>query len=290
MLGSPRCRSSLGGMTILLTILALLMMASGIGLISYAAVFHPAQLHAQATATVQTVQTAQAQVSATVIAHATTTTQTYANATATAQAVATTQVVATTTALQNVYNQATSGTAAFNDPLNGNNSNNWDVGSADLGGSCRFTAGAYHVVEPSKSYYLACLAQSTNFSNFAFQVKMTIIQGGEGGLVFRADGTNSRFYTFGISQDGLFNLIVSKDNNPGKPLILGPASVINTGLNQSNVLTVIARDSIIYLYINKQYVDTVRDTTYHSGQIGVYAAYTTHSTDVAFADAQVWQL
>ena len=264
------------------------MMASGIGLLYYSVVFHPGQLHAQATATVQTFQTAQAQSSVTGNIQATRTAQAYANATA--QTVATSQVVATSTAQQNIYNQGTSGTPVFNDPLNGNNINGWDVARASLGGSCGFRAGTYHVIEPNKNYYLTCLAESTNFSNFAFRVKMTIIQGDEGGLIFRADGAHSKFYSFGINRDGLFNLIVSKDDNPGKSLLLGPDSAINTGLNQPNVLTVIARDSTIYLYINKQYVDTIQDNTYRSGQIGVYAAYSTHYTDVAFNDAQVWQL
>ena len=41
------------GMTALLVVLALLVMFSGFGLIYYSAVYHPAQLHAEATATVQ---------------------------------------------------------------------------------------------------------------------------------------------------------------------------------------------------------------------------------------------
>ena len=281
-------RSSLGGTSILLIILALLVLASGIGLIYYSAVFHPDQLYAQATATAQTVRVAQAQTSGTANAQTTGTSQAYANATATAQAVATAQAMATTTALQNIYNQATSGAPILNDPLNGNNIYHWDVGNASLGGRCGFKAGAYHVIEPNKSYYLSCLAETTNFSNFVFQVQVTIIQGDEGGLIFRASG--AKLYSFGFNREGLFSFIISKNNNPGKPLIFGPNSAINTGLNQPNLLTVIARDSTFYLYINKQYVDTVRDSSYHSGRIGVYAAYSTHYTDVAFNDAQVWQL
>ena len=273
-------RSSLGGTTILLIILAFLVMASGIGLIYYSAVYRPDQLYAQATATAQTVRTAQAQASGAANAQSTGTAQAFANATA--------QAMATTTALQNIYNQATSGAPILNDPLNGNNIYHWDVGNASLGGSCGFKAGAYHVIEPNKSYYLTCLAESTNFSNFAFQVQVTIIQGDEGGLIFRASG--AKLYSFGFNREGLFSLIVSKNNNPGKPLIYGPNSAINTGLNQPNLLTVIARESTFYLYINKQFVDTVRDSSYHSGQIGVYAAYSTHYTDVAFNDAQVWQV
>jgi hypothetical protein len=278
-------RSSLGGTTILLVIVALLVMASGFGLIYYSAVFHPSQLHAQATSIAQTVQ---AQSRATANAQVTGTVQANANASATAQTAATTQAIATTTLLQNIYNQATSGSPLLNEPLSENNVSNWDVGGGSLGGSCGFSAGAYHVIEPNKNYYLTCMAENSNFSNFAFQVQVTIIQGDEGGLIFRATG--AKFYSFGINRQGLFSFIVSKDNNPGKPLVFGPNTAINTSLNHPNLLTVIAHHSAIYLYINKQYVDTIKDTTYSAGQIGVYAADSTHYTDVAFNNAQVWQL
>jgi len=272
-------------MTILLIILALLVMASGFGLIYYSAVFRPNQLHVLATTTVQTVQ---AQSRATANAHATGTAQANANASATAQTLATTQAMATTTTLQNIYNQATSGASFLNEPLTSNNISHWEVGNASLGGSCGFRAGAYHVIEPNKNYYLTCMAENSNFSNFAFQVQVTIIQGDEGGLIFRANG--ARLYSFGINREGLFSFIVSKNNNPGKPVVFGPNTAINTNLNHPNLLTVIVRNSTIYLYINKQYVDTVKDATYSAGQIGVYAADSTHYTDVAFNNAQIWEL
>jgi Flp pilus assembly protein TadG len=278
-------RSSLGGMTILLIIVALLVMASGFGLIYYSAVFRPSQLHALATTTVQT---AQAQSRATANTQATGTAQANANASATAQTIATRQAIATTTVLQNIYNQATGGSPFLNESLNTNTISNWDVGGGSLGGSCGFSAGAYHVIEPNKNYYLTCVAENSNFSNFAFQAQMTIIQGDEGGLIFRASG--AKLYSFGINRQGLFSFIVSKNNNPGKPLVFGPNTAINTSLNHPNLLTVIARNSTIYLYINKQYVDTIKDTTYSAGQIGVYAADSTHYTDVAFNNAQLWQL
>src|SRR5947209_11894131 len=105
-------KPSMRGMTILLIGLALLIMASGFGLIYYSAVYHPAQLHAQATGTAQTMQTAEARATALANAQATGTAVAIANATATAQAQATAEVVATATALQNIYNSATSRTPA----------------------------------------------------------------------------------------------------------------------------------------------------------------------------------
>jgi hypothetical protein len=254
-------------------------MASGLGLIYYSVVYRPGQIHAQATATAQVLQTAQAQ--ATGVAQA--------NATATAQAVATAQVVATATARQNIYNQAISGPPGFSDPMNGSNIGNWQIGDGSLGGGCHFGGGVYQVTEPVKNYYFACFAQNTYFTNFAFQVEMTIVKGDEGGIIFRGNDSSSKFYTFGVSSDGLFSLLVTRSTTSNKPLILGPNAAIKTKPGQVNLLTVIARGSNIYLYINKQYVDSVHDTTYSAGEIGVYASDSTNPTDVAFNNVQVWK-
>src|SRR6266487_1869052 len=181
----PQGRRSLGFTTILLIVIVLLVMTSGVGLILYSAVLHPAQLHAQATATAQ--------------------------------------VVATATALQNIYNQATSGSPDFSDPMTGSNAGNWEIGSNGQE-SCSFRRGAFHVVETRKNISLACLARNTYFSNFAIQVKVTIIKGDEGGIVFRGSIANSRLYTFGITPAGEFELVVFKGSGPGKPLLVGPGT------------------------------------------------------------------
>ncbi len=285
----PQGRRSLGFTTILLIVIVLLVMTSGVGLILYSAVLHPAQLHAQATATAQVIATTQAQATALVNAQATGTALANTNATATAQAVATAQVVATATALQNIYNQATSGSPDFSDPMTGSNAGNWEIGSNGQE-SCSFRRGAFHVVETRKNISLACLARNTYFSNFAIQVKVTIIKGDEGGIVFRGSIANSRLYTFGITPAGEFELVVFKGSGPGKPLLVGPGTTIKTQPGQANLLTVVARGNRFYLYINKQYVDSVRDSTFSAGAIGVFAANGKHSTEAAFSNVQVWKL
>jgi hypothetical protein len=285
----PQGRRSLGFTTILLIVVVLLVMASGVGLIFYSAVLHPAQLHAQATATAQVIATTQAQATALANAQATGTALANSNVTATAQAVATAQVVATATALQNIYNQATSGAPDFSDPMNGSNVGNWEIGNNGQE-SCSFRRGAFHVVETQKNISLGCLAQNTNYRNFALQAKVTIIKGDEGGIVFRGSIGSSRLYTFGITPQGEFELVVFRGSGPGKPLLVGPGTTIKTQPGQANLLTVVARGSLFYLYINKQYVDSVRDSTFSVGAIGVFAANSKHSTEAAFSNVQVWKL
>ena len=279
---AKRARQGLGrGATIFLVILALLMMFSGVALIYYATTTRPSQLRAQATATVQTIVTAQSQ--------ATTTTRVQAHATAQVQAHATATAQVQAQALQTIYNTTTSGTPTLSSTLTTQDSANWSNYNAVSGGGCAFTGNALHASVFQSHTYVPCFAQISNFSNFAFQVQMTILQGDGGGLVFRANATNIQLYLLRISHDGLFGISVSRDRKTITPILDDNSALIKTGA-QSNLVTVIARNSTISIYVNKQFVATINDTTYSTGEIGVFAYDNIHATDVAFNDANVWTL
>ena len=121
---------------------------------------------------------------------------------------------------------------------------------------------------------------------------MTILQGDEGGMLFRANGTEGRFYYFRIGRDGSYGLYLSTGANGSHMQVLasGRAAAIYTGLNVSNLLAVVARGSTIDLYVNHQHIDSVTNSSYDFGQVGVAAAYETGITEVVFSDAQVWAL
>ena len=80
------------------------------------------------------------------------------------------------------------------------------------------------------------------------------------------------------------------DNNNKQVLKNGTSSVINTGLNQSNLIAVVANGSTIDLYVNLHHLDSVSDGTYTSGQIGIVAYSTSDPTEVAFNNARIWGL
>ncbi len=279
------------GLILLIVVLALLLIG-GSALILYATVYVPGRQHADATATVQAqlTGTAVARVTGTAQAHATSTAQAIATSTAQANATATamTGATATATALQNLYTTATSGNPAINDPLTGNDANSWDETQAVGGGGCAFSGGAYHATMPQKSTYFTCFSQAATYTNLAFQVQLKIVSGDDGGIVFRGDSANYKFYRFYINQKGTYCIDLAQDINHVKPFFCNSSSVINTGLNQPNELTVIAQGSNIYMYINKQYVASLSDTTYSSGKIGVFVGDETSATDVAFNNAQLW--
>jgi hypothetical protein len=265
--------------------MALLIMLGGVGLIYYTTIAQPAQFRAQATATVQTILTNNAHATATAHAQATATAQTQARASATAQA----KAQATAAAYQSLYTSATSGTPALSSSLANQDGARWDVYNAVGGGGCAFAGGALHASIFVQHTYVPCLAQAATFSNFAFQVQMTILKGDGGGIVFRADDANSKFYLFRITRSGVFSLLVTSDSKTNTPLIDDTNPVVKTG-NQTNLVTVIAKGSNIYLYINKQFVDSTSDNSYSSGKIGVFSVDTGTATDVAFSNANVWTL
>lgn len=286
----PSRKPGSSGKMALLLLLALLMMSGGIGLIYYSTIIHPLQLQMYATQTVGSFGTTEAKATGVAHAHATGTAQALNNSMATAQAQATVAAVATVTSYQVIYAQATAGSPALDDSLSSNSNSNWDEYSDGSGGGCQFSGGALHASILLKNYFVVCFAQSTNFSNFAFQAQMTIIRGDEGGLIFRSNNTNSNFYYFRIGHDGYYALFLSKNNKLDSTLAEDASSAINTTLGQTNTLTIIARSSTLYFFVNKQFVASVNDNTFTAGSIGVVAGDLSHPTNVAFTHAEVWQL
>jgi hypothetical protein len=231
--------------------------------------------HTNATATARA-GTAQANTASTASANATVN----ANATANAGATAT-----TTAGLVNPYAPG-GGTLALNDPLTDNSQgNNWP----DDGKACTFTGGAYQVAISQSGFVQDCLTQAKHFSDFAYQVQMTITQGDAGGVVFRADDANNNYYYFRIDLSGNYELD-NFDSNGGHKITGGTSSAIHTQLNQPNILGIVARGGTIDAYVNMHHVATFHDSKLVQGRVGAAAEDVNHSTTVSFSDAKVWIL
>lgn len=209
-------------------------------------------------------------------------------ATATAQA----HIMATATAENSNPYPPGGGTLALNDSLRDNSSLNF--GEASISGiTCQFTKGAYHVATTGQSTAL-CVAPATDFSNFVYEVQMTIIKGDAGGVFFRADWNSKKLYFFYVSVAGTYGLILYTDSSHTKSLTNAALSAaIHRGLNQTNLIAVGANGNTITLYINHQLIDSVNDSTYSHGQIGLGATAFVNSvdpTEVAYNNAKVWTL
>jgi eukaryotic-like serine/threonine-protein kinase len=194
------------------------------------------------------------------------------------------------TTVENLY-PPFGGVLAINDPL-GNNSRgyHWAVGPGTVSTACAFHDGAYHASVSQPSTLLFCPSRSSDFSDFTYQVQMTIISGDQGGIGFRVDTTQNPppLAYFRISTTGQYWF----DVYTGSPRTLssGLSPAIHMGLNQPNLLAVVARGSTIDLYINLIHIATVMDSSASHGQIGVIANDISNATEVVFSNARVWTL
>jgi eukaryotic-like serine/threonine-protein kinase len=211
-----------------------------------------------------------------------------------------TNVAATTTAVARVHITATAsfiaanpnpypphrGALVLSDSLRPDSSNNgWD-----RGGACVFRSDGYHASVSSTNFFNDCLNSKTTFGNFTYQVTMKIIKGNAGGIIFRADSVNSKYYLFRVGVEGIYVLSQYVDNVGSHSKILSRSFCLhcNLGLNQTNVLAVVANGHGITLYVNSQQIASINDSSYDRGQIGVIAYPYSDPTEVVYTNAKVW--
>lgn len=247
-----------------------------------------AQVNASATA--QASASAQAQdgiATATAQANATSTAIAEHNATATAQ---TATAIAQATATITAYN-IIPGTLSFDDPLQDNSKGlNWDINYMTGKGGCQFTGGTYQNSVPLVGLFSACYAESTDYTNFFYEMHISIMQGSQGGILFRRDSTNGSFYYYHIDTGGKFALDLYQNDILVKTLTGGSNTVIDTTLGHTNLLAVQANGSAIVLYVNKHAVGSVINGTLMQGQIGVIANAVTAPTVLMCSNARVLTL
>jgi hypothetical protein len=264
------------GLTILLVALALLVAGGGI-LTYYTSVYEPERSSAQATATVRTQVAGTADVHATGTAQVQATAQAYVNATATVLG-----------KYQEHYRQVTSGTPKLQDALDRPSINNWVTGSG-----CFYRNNSYYAKETKVGYFYICIAKATNFTDFAFQVKMKIISGEGGGMVLRSNTDLTKLFRFYVGLDGTYSLYYYPDETgkTSQRVVAGISDLILTGEGQENLIAVIMRGSTFELYVNGKYLDSgSHDGIGGGGVIGLIARSSSRPTEVAYTQAQVWTL
>lgn len=191
---------------------------------------------------------------------------------------------------QSLYQRITSTKPMIDDPLTRQTASEWMNGQTSDGGSCAFTGGKYHASALTPKHITACFALKPTFHNGAFQIHMSL-QGEYAGLIFRGDPNKNIGYAFAISPTGFYALVLYLDKLGPTFLQIGSLSQsFNAGVNQDNTIGIVAKGNKIYLYVNNHYIATVTNTSYQSGQIGVFASDITTATDATFSNAQVWPL
>jgi serine/threonine protein kinase len=176
---------------------------------------------------------------------------------------------------QGFYSWATSGQPVVTESFLGTSSLNWVTN-----GSCTLSNVGFQV-SGTPDLFNVCFAQGKSYGNFAFQANMSIGIGYGGGLSFRGDGNEQ--YNFFVNSDGTY-LLAFGNANADRPLFQKTGSSF---IQQSDTLTVIARGSDIYLYVNQHFLTHVSDTSAQSGEIGLLAA---SASTVVFNNLKVWEL
>ncbi|HEY7414652.1 MAG TPA: family 16 glycoside hydrolase, partial [Ktedonobacteraceae bacterium] len=185
------------------------------------------------------------------------------------------------------------GNQALNDTLANQNPHvNWQEGSNSNQASCQFKNGAYYAFQPLLGYFHACVAQLTNYKNFAYEVEASLLQGDYTGILFRAtDSIDSHYYLFRVNADGSYVLKRYIDGTDATALMLdtGSTQAYHAGYGQKNRLAVVADNDHLTLYINGQKLDTVSDDTYTQGQIGVVTGSEQRApAEASFSNVRVW--
>ena len=198
-----------------------------------------------------------------------------------------------------VFIQATRGKPVLSDHMSSQSASDRLVGNWN-DSSFFFSQGAFHLIVKKHPVYAPSEAKATHFSDFAFQAEMTLISGDGGGIVFRSGVEVADGYRFFVGRDYIA-LFCEKDRLLYKPIKIHPLkydfsdadrcspSPVNI-LNYTNLVTVVAKGSDIFLYLNGQSVAYKQDNTAKSGKIGLMAISYTQDTHVQFRNVQVWDL
>ncbi|HET9918835.1 MAG TPA: hypothetical protein VFQ30_03255 [Ktedonobacteraceae bacterium] len=241
----------------------------GSALTYYTTVSYPTELNAHATAVVRNVLKIQ--------------TQTALAATATTNALSP----------EELYSSITRRAPDILDSLNTSATSSWYNGQAPSGsGLCFFSGNSFHIKVERTLFSMTCYSQLGNDRNFVYQVQMTILRGGTGGLYFRGNPASYILgYVFLVDQEGNYALFIYHDRDQRILLATGFAASMARGLGQTNLISVMARGKILDLYVNRQLVISVADSTYNNGEFGLIGGQTSFSrgtSEVAFNDAQIW--
>jgi len=194
-----------------------------------------------------------------------------------------------------IPNTPYTGTVVISDPLTSNRLG-WQAIPSQKN-SCIFTAAGYEVHADNINKPQTCLAEKTNFSDFALQIEVTLKAGDVGGIWFRdryelALLSNISPYGFAdlyaFTQDGYQTELFPKCT----PLQTGCYIGESFAPQQTITVTIVAIGPSIEIYVDTFIVRKLTNEISLTGQIGVFAAVadgqTDAQTDALFANMTIW--
>ncbi|GLV58962.1 hypothetical protein KDH_57900 [Dictyobacter sp. S3.2.2.5] len=184
-----------------------------------------------------------------------------------------------------LYQLVTGVHPTWQDPLSAQDHNNWTLSK-----HCGFSGGTYHVTSTTTKTLENCFANATHLCNMAFQVQITHLSGEGGGISFRntTNGSKHKGYTFMLKPSGAYDF--SAAGATVIPYTLTTSSAFHPGYHVSNVITVIARGSNFYFYVNHHFLASAHNSTLACGKLGLIALDWSSLASASFSNAKVWTL
>lgn len=183
----------------------------------------------------------------------------------------------------------------INDPLNNNSEGyGWDEGPVG-GGSCDFVPGQhYELSAPADSKGVGCNTENPkgSFSNFVYQIEMTILEGiddgiaGEVGPTFRVHDNGSQYHV-SFDVNGYWSVTY---NSTTLSSATTPFPAFHSGINQSNYITIRAVGSSIQIQVNGHDLGSFTDSSDPAGFIGVEMTPGSDMGKVSFSNVRVWRI
>ena len=193
-----------------------------------------------------------------------------------------------------IPNTPYSGMIAIDDSLSSNHLG-W-VATPSHQSACTFTLAGYEVRANNGNSLQFCIANKTNFSDFALQVEMTLMSGEIGGVLFRdryllalIGSPYNGFYDISAITKNKYetNLLPSCD-----PIQQGCPIGESIAQQQTVTITLIARGTSIEIYFDGYRMRTVNNGVSSSGGVGFFTGVAKGQedaqSDVLFANLRIW--
>lgn len=155
------------------------------------------------------------------------------------------------------------------------NAGNWSVGD-DTYTEGQVVDGVYDLLVKGDDVSRWTSA-GEDFADGSYEVEAMQVEGpldSGFGMLFRADTDGGNFYLFKVSGDG-YVWIGRYQDEAEEAAIVGnhwfESAAVNQGLNQSNKLRVDAESGNLIFFVNEQEVGRVTDSSFQSGDIGLFA-------------------
>ncbi len=149
----------------------------------------------------------------------------------------------------------------------------WSAGS-DSFSTGEVTGGVYRLTVHENDLSRWASA-GRSFGNGVYELEATPVEGpldNGYGLLFRANPEAGNFYLFKVSADGYIWIGRYQDGAEETTIVSShwfDSSAVQTGLNVTNRLRVVAEAGNMIFYVNDQEVGRVTDSTFSSGDVGV---------------------